>query len=162
MYWVFYTGTGPVQKTCTVTTVRHLIIIDRCHLQKYTWISQICHLTQWMNPAWKIMYLHQWLFVCKWISLKCITHTNTKLYVRLQDENKRFIFRGLDPLLCSGFSERMTARPWPLLAFVWGVGLLLRPQAASSCPSVGQCENGVRQSDDGYSVETETCVFFAV
>lgn len=96
--------------------------------------------------------------------LKCVTHTckhthtyidtqmcmstcsrtqTQKQHVSLQDEYKRFIFRPLDPLLCSGFTERMTELPCPLLAFVWGAGLLLWPQAGSLCLSVGQCKDGV-------------------
>lgn len=57
----------------------------------------------------------------------CVTHTHTeshaetqKQHASLQDEWKRFIFRLLDPLLCSGFTERMKELPCPMLAFVCG------------------------------------------
>lgn len=61
-----------------------------------------------------------------------------KQHASLQDECERFIFRPLGLLLCSGFTERMRELSCPLLAFEWGVGLLLWPPSrrlVSKCRS---------------------------
>lgn len=90
------------------------------------------------------------------------THTDTlKQHASLQDEYKRFIFRPLGPLQCSGFTERMRELPCPPASICVGVGLLLWPQAGRSCLSVGQCEDRVQQSADGYTVVAKISVFSA-
>lgn len=88
------------------------------------------------------------------------THTDTQMqHANLQDEGKRFIFRPLGPLLCSGFTERMREFSCPLLAFEWGVGLLLWPQAEHACLSVGQRKDGLQQRANGYTVVANICDF---
>lgn len=69
----------------------------------------------------------------------------------LKIECKRFIFRPLGPLFCSGFTERMREPPCPLLASVWGWSSYCGPKLGHSWLSVGQHEDGVQRSDDGYS-----------
>lgn len=90
-------------------------------------------------------------------------HTNTQMqHGNLQDKCKRFIFRPLGPLLCPGFTERMRELSCPLLAFEWGVGLLLWPQAEHACLSVGQSKDGLQQRGNGYKVVANICDFPSV
>ncbi len=96
------------------------------------------------------------------------THTHTltqKQHASLQDECKRFIFRPLGPLLCSGFTERMKELPCPLLACMWGWGFYYGPKQGACVSvgraSVGQCEDGVQQNADGCTVAGRISVFSA-
>ena len=94
------------------------------------------------------------MHICTQMSISTQSNTQShtdppKQHASLQDQSKRFIFRPLGALLCSGFTQRLRELSCPLQACVWGVGLLLWPKAWSSSLSVGQCENGVQQSADG-------------